>query len=143
MIQQATWKFGLDGTPHTVTLSHDVSDGSGYLAIDGLLRRGFGPASIPVGGDLRFEVEGRQCYIRIVPLSGGSHSCVCVVGNSVIEQSHSESSLQMTLVRPALNPEAPAEILVRAAFPTCDNNDDLVRPTNSDEITSVVMEHEP
>jgi hypothetical protein len=133
---QTGWKFSLDGTQHNVNLSHDAVQNGGYLAIDGLLRRCFGPGSIPSDGEIPFEVDGRRCFIQIRLVSEGSQAYDWVIGHSVVAQIHSESSLPMTLLRPSTDPDALVDILVRPAFLTGLGNDDLLRSSDCDEVTS-------
>lgn len=109
------WRIKLDGRHRTVTLSHDLTDGKGYVAVDDAVRQCFGPRLEPTNSTFAFEIERRQCFVRIQLTEYQTYRYECEVNGTVLMADHEPSAPVVTLLRASEVPAPTGDALLRAA----------------------------
>jgi hypothetical protein len=98
-----------------VTLSHDLADGKGYIAVDDSVRQCFGPRLEPTSSAFAFEIDRRPCIVRIQITEYQTYRYECEVNGTVLMADHEPSALEVTLLRASEVPAPTGDELLRAA----------------------------
>ena len=115
MLVRTVWRIKLDGRHRVVQLSHNTFNGSGVIYVDRGPRQIFGARVEPTSNDFTFEIDRRQCIVRIQLMAEHRYRYECEVNGTVLIADTDRSAPSVTLLRAAKTPSAPTDDLLRPA----------------------------
>jgi hypothetical protein len=115
MSVRKVWRIRIAGKHRVVELTHNLTDGSGAITVDGGLRQCFGARLEPSSSKCSFDVDRRECVIRIQLNGDQSYRYVCEVNGTILVADGDRSVPALTLLSASYTPSVPNGELLRPA----------------------------
>jgi hypothetical protein len=84
MFVRTVWRIRIDGQHRLLELVHNIEDGSGVVYVDQGARQIFGARVAPTSSDFAFEINGRECIVRIQLTAEQWYRYECEVNGTVL-----------------------------------------------------------